>query len=1859
MTDAEPFVLALLQTLSRPGDSRPVRLEGDGLFRGSDPVPSGEAGTQGHAARIAYLARRLGLERVPPKELAAVWASALADGRERSPQELLDAVRRTGGSGEAEDLQRRWRATVEPLLAQVTVPGGGMVESLGPGASAVDLSLWLELRPMLEEWPNRLLRDPWWSTAEAPLPGMSPLRLDDVWVDLQMLDPEEGPALAGRETLRALLDQRFEERRWRTEPLGMILEKLSGVTAFIGPPGSGKTTLLKWIARQLVLRPGESRFLLPLFVPLRSYVLRKREGQEDSLLRCALRECGVRRQEQQWLWMFDVLSGMSSAWKDRVLVLLDGWDEVPAEDRATLLDEVRTLAYGFSVIVTSRPAAFSSRLAASRVYEVADLPPDASDTLIRRWFRGVGAPGQADALVRHLDLHSDLRRLVRNPFLLTLLCGISHLSRRREGLDLPTSRTALYRETLRLVYAHHNERYPELPLGSEQERQIERLALWLLDEAPGAPRFVFGPADVVASGAGPDLLPRFLQPSRLLGRLAPEEDSHHFLHATFQEYLAACALERAREGLALRCLRAHAQDATWQEVLHFLAARAGPLRDAFWREMARQAAHPDRFGIVPARLARQVAAAGARDGGAALLGRDLRDLLWPLIERLARNRLWIEAYAELDAAGFVARATAAAQVADPRRRANLQRAIGRVRSPVASHVLVDQILGPDPQAAAVAASQLHLRIDQEGLRRLRAAAVGPEMSLAVRRQAIQALGYGRDGLALPALLQLVQNEPELAAEAVRAIGRIGGAEATAALARLLGEEAETLGPAIVRTLGEVRDAAARDVLLDELACRDAGDPLLLPLLDALSELPVHRGSELILTWLEGPPELRRAAAWALAEATGPGVYEGLVAAARDDPEEEVRLAALEVLERRLRPTESSWLPQCIEDETRSLDERAYALRAVLGGMGRWSADPDVGAQAHRLVEIVLSDPEGELAVEGVVYAHHAGPAIAPRLVEICLDSKASPSVRELACTALGKLEFAEAREALLSLVRAAPEADDDEDQPLEAGAERVARAAAEALTRIDVASLLREPGRTAEHALARFSVETGALVFDSYVLGPDGREWARVPAPPKGETSARRSSRSARMQGDVLPAVDLEIQVALQTVSGQQLLQYSVSSPNGTVQLSLRDVPPHPLGLLEEYRARLTRRIENYQQRLHADGSRMLEEEAEAELRSLGHELYEQLFPPMMRLLYRQWREKVRTLQIISGEVWIPWELVRPYDHHLPPVIDDDFLGARYEIIRWLPTGTSPSRRIRVERLACIEAGGGGGPRLPAAAQEKRFLEDLARGAGVEVVSPEEATFPNVLALIEHGEADLLHFVGHGEFSSKHPEDSKILLIDGVSLSARRLQGPVLQKVWERRPLVFFNACSTGQQGWALTGPSGWVQAWVGSGGVGAFIAPQWPVRDSQSFELARLFYLALARGRTLGRAAHLARRWARRKNRRDSTWLAIAVYGHPNARVAFGAGENSVAARIASSRPTSAPAPRQVAPAPKPVPTNAPEPPEIFVGRRVDLDRLKERLGLGSDRERDPEVQVLTAVRGWPGVGKTSVAAVLAHDPDLASRYEGVLWASLGQEPDLLGEVTRWGRWLGSDDLYRAASLREALDSLRSLLRNRRLVLILDDVWDAAHAVPFQKVRGEGCPLLLTTRETGLAHSLASRADAVYPLDVLDEGSALELLRRLAPEVVEAHSGECRRLVVELECLPLALQVAGRLLREEASLGWGVDDLLRELGEGTAVLKSAAPVDRQEAPGEALPTVEALFERSTDRLTAETRERFRLLAGFVAKPATFGLDALGLIWEVEDPRSTVRELVRRGLLEPVGEGRFQIHSLLLRHAESLSADRS
>lgn len=343
----------------------------------------------------------------------------------------------------------------------------------------------------------------------------------------------------------------------------------------------------------------------------------------------------------------------------------------------------------------------------------------------------------------------------------------------------------------------------------------------------------------------------------------------------------------------------------------------------------------------------------------------------------------------------------------------------------------------------------------------------------------------------------------------------------------------------------------------------------------------------------------------------------------------------------------------------------------------------------------------------------------------------------------------------------------------------------------------------------------------------------------------------------------------------------------------------------------------------------------------------------------------------------------------------------------------------------------------------------------------------------------------------------------------------------------------------------------------------------------------------------------------------------------------------------------------PPPAPGSAPLKPPLIIGRDHDLQVLKQRVGIPAEGESPTPLKVLTAMRGWPGVGKTTLAAALAHDPDINARFpDGVLWASLGQQPGLFGELAAWGRALGVSDLNQARTVEEASNLLRGLLRNKRYLLIVDDAWQAEHVVPFN-VGGSGCALLITTRLPEVARTIAPTPDDVYVLGVLSEADALALLRTLAPTVVAENEATSRDLVNDLEGLPLAIQVAGRLLHTEASYGFGVEQLLADIREGAQLIAAKAPADRAEVANETTPTVAALLALSTNRLDEATLDCFAYLGAFAPKPATFDADAMQAVWEVDDPRPTIRTLVDRGLLEPSSQGRFWMHAILVVHARS------
>ena len=331
-----------------------------------------------------------------------------------------------------------------------------------------------------------------------------------------------------------------------------------------------------------------------------------------------------------------------------------------------------------------------------------------------------------------------------------------------------------------------------------------------------------------------------------------------------------------------------------------------------------------------------------------------------------------------------------------------------------------------------------------------------------------------------------------------------------------------------------------------------------------------------------------------------------------------------------------------------------------------------------------------------------------------------------------------------------------------------------------------------------------------------------------------------------------------------------------------------------------------------------------------------------------------------------------------------------------------------------------------------------------------------------------------------------------------------------------------------------------------------------------------------------------------------------------------------------------------------------LMVGRRQVLTELKDRLGIRTEGLDKPSGLIL--VHGWPGVGKSTLAAELAYDDDVSALFEAVLWVQLGPNPNIDDALRRWGQALKlpADRLSPKAT---ACDAIRRELRQRRALLIIDDVWTADHALTFL-LGGAQMAAVVTTRERQIADLLAPFQIDAYSLPVLEPDEALALLGLYVPVLTRDHAELSRDLVAALEYLPLSIVVAGQLLKR------------RQLRDAADIIDALRAVrdDRGELFGERVPfvscglpdavrlTVAGVLHLSVRGLTGPERKCFLSLEPMRARPAKFSLSTLASYWETDaaGARQTAGVLVDHGLMEPAGEGLFQMHALLLDYAKYL-----
>jgi tetratricopeptide (TPR) repeat protein len=338
------------------------------------------------------------------------------------------------------------------------------------------------------------------------------------------------------------------------------------------------------------------------------------------------------------------------------------------------------------------------------------------------------------------------------------------------------------------------------------------------------------------------------------------------------------------------------------------------------------------------------------------------------------------------------------------------------------------------------------------------------------------------------------------------------------------------------------------------------------------------------------------------------------------------------------------------------------------------------------------------------------------------------------------------------------------------------------------------------------------------------------------------------------------------------------------------------------------------------------------------------------------------------------------------------------------------------------------------------------------------------------------------------------------------------------------------------------------------------------------------------------------------------------------------------------------------------PYPVYSLIGRTDLLHDLKRRL-FAKDR------LVLSAVDGLPGVGKTALAVELAHDPEVLAHFEdGVLWAGLGRWPDVFALLGTWGAALGlrPPEMARLTTVEERARTVHVAIGTRRMLLVIDDAWQAETALAF-KLGGPNCAYLLTTRIPEISLSFADGGGISVP--ELGEQDSVALLGRLAPQAVESEPDEALKLARAVGGLPLALSLMGWHLRKETHSGHPrrlrrALERLQQAENRLQITRPRALLERRpDMPGDTPLSLQAVIGISDETLDDTARRALRALAVFPAKPNTFSEEAALAVADV--PVETLDVLADRGLLESGGPGRYTLHQTIADYARLDLIDRT
>lgn len=389
------------------------------------------------------------------------------------------------------------------------------------------------------------------------------------------------------------------------EGIGKVLSKNTKL-AILAKPGGGKSTLLKRIAIAYAFPSRRSQInddlpnknWFPIF-----FRCRELGDKVTSSITQIINSIPVRAEIPSCEESFSLLSSIALQ-SGNALLLIDGLDEISEDkNRMSFVSQLRTFIATYpsiNIIVTSREAGFrviaGSLATYCERYSVANLVESEIRELAGKWHKAIiddseHTVKEADKLVDLILKDNRIKVIAGNPLLLTTLLFV-----KRWAGYLPTKRSVLYQEMIKLLLVTWNVEGHEILDIEEAEPQLAYVAYWMtkrgeqtitteeLNECLINSRKQMPEILGYTKISPPEFIKRVELRSSLLilsGHKRLESGSitaiYEFLHLSFQEYLTAKAIVKKYippddiDRKVVEIIKPNVNQDNWKEVIPLIA----------------------------------------------------------------------------------------------------------------------------------------------------------------------------------------------------------------------------------------------------------------------------------------------------------------------------------------------------------------------------------------------------------------------------------------------------------------------------------------------------------------------------------------------------------------------------------------------------------------------------------------------------------------------------------------------------------------------------------------------------------------------------------------------------------------------------------------------------------------------------------------------------------------------------------------------------------------------------------------------------------------------------------------------------------------------------------------------------------------------------------------------------------------------------------------------------------------------------------------------------------------------------------------------------------------------------------------